>query len=540
MTKQRILFSVILILLGISSESAELQFGKVFASGMILQRGKPVPVWGTGTPGTEVQVTFKNQSVSGKVDSDGRWLLRLKPLADDGESAELSVHSGNDKKILRDVIVGEVWVCFSQSHIEMSLRGKIGELKGYDRKVISPETQKQLLEELEVIPRLTSADSQFRYCRVWLDSTISWFSLSPQTVLNWSIMGLELGLKLRRELQVPIGIINMARGCSSLESWLPEDAFTLPCLADEKKEIEPFRKFFRAYSEKKLSPQEISDGFTAYCKNPKRRQQSHLKNGEAEPKSYSWLWQHMRVVSPTGNYDNALRHFIPFAVRGLIWWQGETNYYDEPMAYDQKLAVLVRSCRQRWEEPELPFITILQGQRKQYLEYVDFFRTQQFQAADRLSDFWLVNNLETPSTEVHMIHPVHEKMRVGKDTAELLLSRFYGRPQLGSGPLLEMAEFRDGEAVFSFRHGRGLTTRNGCSPQGFELAGEDRKFHPAQAEIVDDKVIAVSSHVPEPRYGRFLWNSLATPELVNENDLAAFPFNTTLPVFQKNNSINSK
>ena len=516
----------------------ELRFGRIFTSGMILQRGKPVSIWGDGTPGTEVEVTFKEQSVSGKVSPDGHWLVRLNSLSSDGQGSDLCVRSGNEEQRLNDVMVGEVWICFGQSHIEMTLRWKIVELNGYDQQTISPATQKELLEELESVPSRIQMDSLFRYCRIELDGTVSWLSLTPETVPHWNIMGLELGLKLRRGLQIPVGIINLARGCSSLESWLPEDAFTLPCLADEKKEIQPFQAFFLAYSENRLSSQEISDGFTAYCKNPKRCQHSYLKNGKADPQAYTWLWQHMRVVSPTGNYDQVLRHFIPFAVRGLIWWQGETNYADQPRVYDQKLAHLVQVCRQLWAEPNLPFITILQGQRPQYSGLYEACRAQQFQAADSLPHFWLVNNLETPVAEVDMVHPVHEKMRVGNDTAELLLCCFYNSGRRGSGPLLEKAEFQDEKAVLTFRFGRKLITRSGQTPVGFELASADRKFHPAQAGINGNKVIIASPQVPAPRYARYLWSTTAYPDLVNEDDLTAFPFDTTLPVFQKNNSIN--
>ena len=519
--------------------AGDLTVSPVFTSGMVLQREKNVPVWGTGKPGESVEVSFKGQSVKGKIGSDGKWAVGLAPMKADGKGAVLTVRSGSETKSLYNVVVGEVWILFGQSQIETSFGGKLGELKRLDLRVLEPSARENLESEIGKFVTDVQPDPQHRQCRVWLNSTMSWWELKSKNVKPFSVMGFHLAEILRKELNVPVGIINMARGCSSLESWLPEEAFTLPSLQEAKQQVEPFRRFYYDYLAKKLSDQEIADEFARYCQRTPGMS-GNLKDGKPILKSYGWIWQHMRVVSPSGNYENATKHLVPFAVRGMIWWQGETNYKDKD--YDQKLKLLIETYRKLWQEPELPMLVVLQGQRRQYSGSYGRFRDQQFRGVNVIPNTWLVNNISTPPEEAGMIHPYHDKVQAGKEAAALVLSRIYGKADKdGCGPIFDSAVFRGSEAEVSFRFGNGLKTADGKAPAGFELAGADGKFHPAEASVRDGKVIVTSKQVQEPRAVRYMWDDTASrPNLVNAEGLTVFPFDTSLGFFRQGSRINAK
>ncbi len=521
-------------------QAGDLTVNQLFASNAVLQQEKKVPVWGTGKPGQDVEVRFKGQTVKGKVGSDGKWRVDLAPMKADSKAAVMTVLSGGEKKVIYNLLVGEVWILYGQSHMSMTWGGKVSELKAADKRTLTPEVQQALLAEANKTLTETPADPLHRCAKVWLNTTVSWFALNPKTMSSFAMMGYQMGEILRKELNVPVGIINMARGCSSLESWLPEEEFTLPSLQEEKKKIKPFVDFYRAHEAKKLSAQEIADGYTRYC-NEMPNLKSCLKDGKADPKSYSWIWQYVRVVAPTGNYENATRHLMPFAVRGMIWWQGETNYKTNNQDCDKKLKLLFECYRRLWEDPSMPMLVVLQGQRQQYAGLYSRFREQQFRAVNTIPNTFMVNNLSTPPEEVRMIHPYHDKIQIGKDAAALALSRFYGKTgKDGSGPLFDSVRFQGAEAEVSFRFGKGLAIRGGKAV-GFELAGADRKFHPAEAVIRDGKAVVTSKQVPAPQYVRYMWEDTThVPCLINGEGLTAFPFDTSLEFFRQGNKINAK
>lgn len=531
-----------LTVLGAACFSAPFTVNRIFANNMVLQREKEIPVWGTAAPGTEITVSFKGTKQTVKTGEDGKWLAKLPAQKAESKPQNLIVRSGKNMKAFSNVLVGEVWMFFGQSHIELSYGGKLRELNGADKRVMASETRTNLIDTIKGFVSNVPADPQLRCGRIWLTGKVYWYPCGKQFIKNFGVVSYNMGKALRKELNVPVAILNISRGCSSIESWIPAEYYDHPVLAEEKQYLDEFVKFYNDKTAKKLTQEQEDEYFTKYCNTPKRKMRGNLKGGKVRPGARSWVWQHMRAVMPTGCVLSAARYANPFPVRGMIWWQGGTNYYDPDGHYLQKFPILMEAYRKNWNDPDMNFVMVLQGQSKNYKGIYSKFRLQQFAAAETLDKLLLVNNVMTPPAEAKMVHPYGEKVQVGKETAKLVLKHFYGRAEtMGSGPLFDTAVFKDGKATVTFRFGKGLKTSDGKAPVGFELAGKDKVYHPAQAEISGEGVVLSSAKVPAPEYARFMWEDVDNvSNLVNAEDLTAFPFDTQYEFFQKKNKINAK
>ena len=522
--------------------AAPFTVNRMFGDNMVLQREKEVPVWGTAAPGAAVTVEFKDIKVSVKCAENGKWQVKLPAMQAESSPQQLIIRCGKQRKVIKNVLVGEVLLFFGQSHIELTYNMKLRELKSPDKRTMTPEARQNLEGKINNFITNVPADPLFRNGRIGLTCYMNWYVCDTKTVRHFGVVAYNLGAALRKELGVPVAILNMARGCSSIESWIPEEYYSEPVLLDERIHIKDFVKFYENKTAKKLTQEEEDAYYTAYCKNPKRNMQRYLKDGKVKPASRAWVWQHLTAVQPTGSIMNAMRYVCPFQVRGMVWWQGGTNYCDPAGHYFKKLGILFDVYRKYWNVPEMKFFVVLQGQSKNYSGIYSNFRLEQFSAAETYSNVFLVNNVMTPEAESKMVHPYGEKVQVGKDAAKLLMKHLYGKnDMIGSGPLFDSVEFNGGKAVVSFRFDNGLHTSDGKAPVGFELAGKDRKYYPAQAVIDGGKVVVSAASVPDPEYVRYMWEDVKTVcNLVNKEELTAFPFDTQFEFFKSKNKINGR
>jgi sialate O-acetylesterase len=464
----------ILVALAISSfvASAEVKLPSILGSHMVLQQGEPVPIWGWADPGEEVTVTFQGNKASAKASSDGKWQVKLPSMKANAKGADLVV-KGSNKIKLADVLVGEVWLCSGQSNMEWTVS------RSANAKEEIANGKHPLIRHVKV-PRRPSEKPENDV------KTGGWQVCSPSTVANFTAVGYYFARHLQQEIKVPIGLIGSNWGGTRIEPWVPPVGFkAVPALKESfADKLEEF-------------PQ---------------------KRGNK-----------INHQSPLALYNGMISPLLPYAIKGALWYQGESNN-GEGMLYHEKMKALIAGWRSVWNKPALPFYFVQLAPFK--------YRGD----SKRLPGIWQaqletlkVQNtgmaVTTDITTLNNIHPPN-KQDVGKRLALWALAKDYGKKDLVySGPIFEKADHSEGKDSMSVHFkklgGKHHGLKNGGEKKlsHFEVAGEDGKWHPAEAFIVyGDHVIARSKEVKKPVHVRFGWDQLATPNLVNGAGLPASPF----------------
>ena len=456
----------------ISNGSAAVKMPSIFSDHMVLQRDKPVPIWGQANPGEEVTVEFANQKKTTRANAVGRWNLTLDPMPANAEPQLLKIGSLS----IQDVLVGEVWLASGQSNMEWEMQMKP------DSKADIPNATHPNLRIIE-IPKTVALSPQDNVPAFWSPCT-------PESVASFSAVGYYFGLKLHSEFNVPVGIIQSAWGGTRIEPWTSEAGF------DEVPEL----KEFAADVQAKLP------GSAAY----RRKQEEHLAAVETWSKTARSALENKQAVpalpaqpatfnagagTPTALYNAMIHPLVPFAIRGAIWYQGESNH-NEGFVYTDKKKALLASWRTAFQQPELPFY---------------FVQIAPFQYGEEdpeiLPQFWQAQRecLRIPHTgmavisdigEVPDIHPAHKK-EVARRLSLWALAKTYGRSDVDpSGPLYASHAIEGNAIRVKFDNASaGLATRDGKPPSHFEIAGRDGLFQEGTATIEGDSVIVTSPKV---------------------------------------------
>jgi sialate O-acetylesterase len=483
---------MMVVLAWISAHSvahAELKFAGIFSDHMVLQRDRPIPVWGWGDTGRFVTVQFAGQRVTAKVNNDGTWRANLMPLAASEEARELIGACDGKTVVVADVVVGDVWHASGQSNMAMNVQAVA--------KHFEQARADMAAETLSTI-RFRQIDEQASAAPAKdIPVKAGWSVCSPDTVGGFSAAAFYFARKLRTELNVPIGIVDSSRGGTPIEPFIPRAAFkTHPTLL---RELE-------------LGDREDLRGI---WKLP----------GGVRARDANWL--------PGRLFHTRLAPINQFAVRGVIWYQGESNCGDgeDPRDYRHKMQALITGWRTELGDDDLPFFFVQlpgSGARAGW----PYLREQQ-----RLS-------LGLPHTGMavtidlfhHDIHPPNKK-DVGERLAQLALADEYEQQVPSSGPLFERVEIGEGHAVIFFKHAEsGLVTalKDGLaepkedrtiSLKHFELADQEGIWHPADATIHGATVIVQSERLPRPTAVRYAY--AVNPKqccLYNREGLPAAPF----------------
>ncbi|UOQ51091.1 sialate O-acetylesterase [Hymenobacter cellulosivorans] len=464
------------LLLLASSARAWVVLPRVLGHHMVLQRNQPVPIWGTAAPGEAVTVTFGAQQLGTTANAAGRWQVTLKPLRASAVPAELVI-AGRNTIRLQNILVGEVWLCSGQSNMEYTMRK--------NSKVTIPATEDAgPLAELE--HARNPALRIFLVNRKELakpDSLHRGWSIAQDSALRaFSAPAYFFAKELYAHLHVPVGVISSAVPGSRIEPWIAEQAFA-------------------------------QDAYYA----------SQKVDGD-----------------PGKFYEPMIRPLVPFAVRGFLWYQGESNcFLAETSTYTHKLQTLIQSWRAAWHNDQLPFYFVqlapfLYSESKDprvplTRETLPRFREAQ-QAVLRTPHTGMIVTTDLV-TKLDDIHPPY-KWKIGQRLALLALSGTYRRPKAeGVGPVFRRVRFRKNEAVVSFEPLKSrLTSKDGQPLTDFTLAGADGVFVPAQARIAGQRVVVSAPGVAKPVAVRFGWDEAAKPNLFSAAGLPARPFRTdTLP-----------
>ena len=478
----------------------------VLSDSMVLQRGVRVPVWGTASPGEAVNVSFAGQTKKTAAGADGRWRVWLDPLKANATPMVLTV-SGQNKIELKDVLVGEVWLVSGQSNMQFTL----GETK---------EATAAIAAAQHPNIRLFNVSRQVAF-KHRPPPLATWRAASPESVKDFSAAGYYFAVEIEKELGVPVGIINSSYGGSQAEAWTPVEY--LLSNADLKPTVERTKIWDEERPRVKV---EYDEQIKRWREEADKTRAAGARPSPSPPVPDAL--REYRVASSI--YDGMIEPLIPFPVRGAFWYQGESNEA-RAQQYGILLPTMIRAWRERWGQGDYPFgIVQLPNYRDQKPEPADeawsHIREAQRRTARSTRNAGLIVTIDVG--EARDIHPKN-KLDVGRRMARWALADVYGRKMTATGPMFRKLKAEGPKLVLTFDDvGSGLRIRDGDKLQEFAVAGEDRKWHWAEARIVGkDRVEVWSSEVPRPVAARYAFNNNPRqPNLTNDTGLPAAPFRT--------------
>jgi sialate O-acetylesterase len=471
----------------------------IFGDGAVLQRDMPVPIWGTAAPGEKIEVVFRGQMVAATTDGAGRWRVALEPLPASAEPSELIVRGGDSVRA-SNILVGDVWLCSGQSNMEMPVRDA-GNAKAEMAAATFPRIRQFY------IPRTASETPQ-------VEVRGAWTVCAPDTVGGFSAAAYYFGRELHQRWNVPVGLINSSRGATQIESWMSEDALRAdPAFGRVferwRKRLELIPARMRAYEE---ALRHWDDG----ARRARERGLDYKRPRPKKPDATEIRWR------PAGLYNAMIHPVTPASIRGVIWYQGETNSVRHG-EYAALFTTMITQWRAAFRQPGLPFyyVQLANTVRKHDPSGEEFaFLREAQRAALRLPGTGMVVTVDIGD---NTIHPAN-KQEVGRRLAGIALAKTYGRRAGYSGPLFEKAERRGREFHIQFSHARGLYFSAGRAGAGFEMADDSLNFVEADARIDGEKIIVSSSRIAEPRAVRYAWGNTPVAPLFNGDHLPASPF----------------
>ncbi|MCX6561074.1 MAG: sialate O-acetylesterase [Candidatus Aminicenantes bacterium] len=501
-------------LLAAAPLAAAIKLPSVIGDHMVVQRDKPVAVWGWAEPGETITVRLAGGETAVKAGPDGRFEASLPALKSGGGPYEMTVQGGKSPAVVvKDILVGEVWVCSGQSNMEFPLSSTatpIPELLRADQ------------------PRLRLYRVPKRISAVPLDNIdASWTLCTPETAGPFSAVGYYFGLELLKTLDVPIGLIGSAWGGTDIEPWTPPAGFAAvpevkPYLAAAERREADFRQALAG----------TLPAWQAWIGETKKA----LAAGASLPaKPAQPVDPFDSPQTPTGLYNGMIHALIRFPVRGAIWYQGENNRNDT-LAYEKKMEALILGWREVWKSPDLAFYYVQLA--PYYYAYNRDYAGGDIPDFLRLPLVWEAqsNILRLPHTGMAVItditdlmdiHP-RNKRDVGYRLSLWARAKLYGESGLVcSGPLFKSMAVEGAKARIAFDFvGGGLMANDGQSIKWFEIAGEDKIFYRAEAKIEGAAVVVSNPRVAAPKAVRFGWHQMAVPNLANQEGLPASPFRT--------------
>lgn len=503
---------------------ADVRLPALFSDHAVLQAGKPVNVWGWASPGEAVHVEIAGTSADTKAGEDGKWAVRLAPLAAGGPHA-LAVRGNNTLRI-NDVLIGEVWLCSGQSNMAMQLKGLHGEVNNANAVIAKADhpTLRQFVHDAPYSLRMTALPPAVPQA----DRPGKWVVCTPDTAAKFTAFGYFFARQLQDQLDAPVGLINAAVGGTTIETWtsLPaqEAAPELkPLLADWQRRLEPYDPI----AEKKAAN-------TARAAWLQQRAVA-VETGQTEPKAPREAdYKNLTINGPAGLFNGTLAPLIPYTMRGALWYQGERNASGKfTSLYGRQLEVLIADWRARWgDDFYFSYVQIPNYQKPQTLPSDDkgwavWVRDGQRATWAKVPNTAMAVTIDLGGITPEFLHPKN-KDEFARRSAVLALHDVYQKPTaMRSGPLFREAKRVGNTFELSFDFADGLGTEAGSTkPQGFAIAGPDRNFVWANAEIRDGRIAVWSDRITDPEAVRYGWSANPIGNVRNSAGLPCSPFRT--------------
>lgn len=445
---------------------ADIKLPAIFGNNMVLQQQTEAAIWGTADKNTKVEVTtsWNNKKYDTKADSEGRWKLKVTtPKA--GGPYNITISDGKTLT-LENVLIGEVWVCSGQSNMQMPM-------KGYNNQPV--------LGSIDAV--LESTNANLRLFNVGMSASITpkddfkgkWDIANPETTHGYSATAYYFGRFLQKTLGVPVGLITSSWGGTMIQPWMNDEA----C-----QEFEFYQSIKRD---------------TTFPKNP--------------PKVATTL------------YNAMINPMVGYSMRGVIWYQGESNKW-EPEAYQRLLPAMIKGWRAKWEQGDFPFYyaQVAPHGKNDVLPNGGFLREAQLRASTAVPNIGMASTMDIG--EQNCIHPAN-KEAIGKRLAYLALYQTYDMKGINPySPTFKEVNFKNDTAVITFDNAPYGLNSYGKELSLFEIAGEDKVFHPAKATIVKDGIIVKSEAVPQPVAVRYAFKNFVVGDLFGGNGIPVSSFRT--------------
>jgi sialate O-acetylesterase len=463
----------------------------------VLQRNRPIHIWGWDSPGTAVDIAFRKQHVTTKADDLGAWSAYLHPESAGGPDT-LSVH-GTTQITLEDILVGDVWFASGQSNMEIPLRGFPGS-------AVIKNAQQEIAGATQPNIRLLHFDTKASDYPL-NDEPATWTTCTPETATNFSAIAYLFGREIAAREHIPIGLIDSTWGGTPIASWISLDA-----LAADSSLMPVFAARARFASQQTDMPaiEALEKQQAADAKAQGKPELQHPWH----PFESSW--------EPSFLFNGMIAPAAPYTIAGFLWYQGEADSdpRQTPPLYRRLFSTMIYDWRARWNEGELPFL---------YVQISSFYSPHESWGAVRdqqRQTLSVVNTAMAVSLDVGEHDNVHppDKQTVAARLALAARSMVYGEHVAYAGPLLRSVVPVDGGLRVSFDHADGLHAKGGNTLRGFEVAGPDGHFQPADAVIEGDTVLVHTSGPASPLELHYAWSSYTDANLYNAADLPASTF----------------
>jgi sialidase-1 len=479
---------------------------KVFGDHMVLQAGQPIQIWGRGKAGQLVNVQLGNEKVSTQIDETGAWSAAFPSRPASWDPTDLKIRSSGEEKVFGDVLIGEVWLCAGQSNMQWPLASTV---HGAEATSTANESGLRLLN-LEPVSRGGAevfGPQQLQRLNPDRFLTGQWCVADADSASSFSGVGWYFGRRLASQLRIPVGLINVSAGGSPTEAWISSEALR----------NDPVMKPLVQGSWLD------NPGLTEFCQS--RALQNLLPAIQAGERVPCDEMGPDHTFKPGFLWEAAVRPLVPFPLRGVIWYQGESNA--ETLGRAEEHAALFRlmieSWREAWQRPELPFLYVqLPGMGR---EHWPVFREGQRKLLRELDHVGMAVTLD-----VGVRSDVHPRLKqpVGDRLATLALAKCYEMDGLEmTGPLVLQATRQGASVVLDFESCEQLVSLDGGPLRHFELAGEDGVYYAAKSEIFSATQLKVQcEEVAVPVRVRYAWIGFPEPavNLFNRSGLPASPF----------------
>lgn len=460
---------VIALILFTGMLKAEIKLPSIFGDRMVLQQQTDAAIWGNATPGksVKVQTSWNTKSYATQADPKGNWKLKVKTPAAGGPF-NITISDGKTLT-LKDVLIGEVWVCSGQSNMQMPMKGFRNQPVLGANEAIATSANKFI--RLFTVERAKSLELS-------ADFKGGWLSCEPETVADFSATAYFFGKMLQDVLDVPVGLICSSWGGTRIEPWISENGF----------------------------------GKFDWINLPDKKKEGDFSQ-----------------QTPTVLYNAMIAPMVGFGIRGGIWYQGESNK-DEADKYEKLMPGLVENWRAEWGIGDLPFYYV-QIAPFNYGNYFNnsgfssaYLREAQLKASTSIPGIGMACILDTG--EKNCIHPA-DKKAPGQRLAYLALANAYGKKGIEfSGPVMKEMVVEGSLVKLTFNHAANGLTTYGKELVNFEVAGENKQYLPAHAYITNEGVTVFSERVQKPVAVRYAFGDFVVGELFNNEGLPASSFRT--------------
>jgi sialate O-acetylesterase len=505
-------FSLLLFVLGAFSAQAAVQPNTIFADHMVLQRQLPIVVWGTAGDNEQVSVELKGPGGDQTVSTTavgGKWQVKLPPFQAGGPYT--MTITGQNKIEINDVLIGEVWLCSGQSNMERQLgpRPPQPEVVDWEKEVAAanyPQIRQYYVNQTKGEQNTPSASVSG-----------SWAICSPQTAANFTSVGYFFARDLQEKLHVPVGIIHSSLGGTPVKAWTSREAM----LADpelkkifDKEDLDVSVKKWNAdMADYKAKEPALLDQYNKDLATATQAGTPPPRKPEP-PRNPASFW------TPSVLYNGMIAPLEPYAIRGVVWYQGESDSGAGAPVYERNFHAMIADWRKAWGEGNFPFLFV---QIAPCGAWDPAIREAQLLAWQKTPNTAMVVTTDIGSTDMH---PPHKQI-VGERLVLAARALVYGEKTLEySGPTYKSVTYNGNKAILDFTHlDGGLMAKDG-DLKGFEISADGKTFVPAKAEIQGNTVEVSADQVANPQAVRFGWNSIPDVNLFNKIGLPASPFCT--------------